>query len=303
MLVFRQFAIKLTAIAALVSSFSILPATAVAAETCPTYDFNALFVEDYYPGTAWAKGGSKKEITWSLNLTTIQTADNNLVPVSRPFSTDEAGWVQLAIDSWDSALDSITFRQVNNSTAELTIGYATFGTSGREGISTGIWEGWWGADNIRYKATIRIRDSANFLQTKTGFIHAIQHEVGNVLGLGDISPSSSLASVQEDPWQAPYGPLPLSDFDIGMIRQLYGESTCPSSWKNSTQLPTQSLTELIAQVAELQKSINLASDEISQLKNQVNEISALNTNLRQKNKALQAKIKRICAVKPKPKNC
>jgi hypothetical protein len=68
---------------------------------------------------------------------------------------------------------------------------------------------------------------------KNQFIHAVQHELGNVLGLGDIKPTKDIASTQEDSWQPPYGPIPLSDYDTGMIRQLYGESTCPSTFPNA----------------------------------------------------------------------
>jgi hypothetical protein len=52
------------------------------------------------------------------------------------------------------------------------------------------------------------------------------HELGNVLGMGDIRPRDDIESTQEDPWQQPYGPAALSAFDRAVIRQMYGESTC-----------------------------------------------------------------------------
>jgi FtsZ-binding cell division protein ZapB len=299
----RKFTTKAIVSAIFISGFSFIASAPAQAETCPTYDFNTLFFEDYYPGAVWTRNGVKKEITWSANTTSIETSGNNSSPVSRPFTALELSWLELAINSWDEALESISFRQVTTPTAELTIGYTTFSNTGLEAVATGIWTGWWGNDNIRYKTTIRLKDSSTFIQNKSGFIHAVQHEVGNILGLGDIRPTSTLQSVQEDPWQTPYGPLPLGNTDIGMIRQMYGESTCPSSWQNSVTVPSPTLAELVAQVAELQKSFDTAKQEISDLQDQINQVSATNDDLRKKNKALQAKLKKICSVKPKPRNC
>lgn len=303
MQIWRKLLIKFLSVSLLISGFLISTSVSANAETCPTYDFNKLFFEDYFPGTLWTRNGAKKEITWSANPTIIETSNGSSTPVTRPFTALELSWLELAINSWDEALDSISFRKVTTPTAELTIGYTAFSNSGLEGVATGIWTGWWDNNNIRYKMTIRLKDSNTFLQNKNGFIHAIQHEVGNILGLGDIRPTTELQSVQEDPWQTPHGPLPLSNTDIGMVRQLYGESTCPSSWQGNVTTPALTLPELIAKVADLETSFSSAKQEISDLQNEVKRISATNAQLRKQNKDLTAKIKRICNVKPKPKNC
>ncbi len=299
----RKIIIKSLALSITVSGLIGISTVTAAAETCPTYDFNKLFYEDYYPGTVWTRNAVKKEITWSANPTIIETSNSSSVTVSRPFTAVELSWIELAINSWDEALDSISFRRVTTSTAELTIGYTTFSSTGLDAVAIGIWTGWWDNNNIRYKTTIRLKDSNNFIETKNNFIHAVQHEVGNILGLGDIRPTTEFQSVQEDPWQTPYGPLPLSNTDIGMIRQLYGESTCPSSWQGKVTTPTLTMAELIVKVAELEKSFGTTKQEILDLQDQVAKLSTTNLQLRKQNKDLAAKLKRICNVKPKPKNC
>jgi hypothetical protein len=105
---------------------------------------------------------------------------------------------------------------------------------------------------------------------KSQFIHAVQHELGNVLGLGDIKPTNDFASTQEDSWQPPYGPVPLSDYDTGMIRQLYGESTCPSTFPNAaakaaSELKAKQEAELKAkQEAEAKAIADAAAQKVIQ---------------------------------------
>ncbi len=47
------------------------------------------------------------------------------------------------------------------------------------------------------------------------------HEIGNVLGLGDISPRQDIRSIQEDPFQEDFVGSSLWEFDVRMIKQLY----------------------------------------------------------------------------------
>lgn len=204
------------------------------AEECPTYDFNQVFYEDYYPGSVWAIQGNQRVITWTTKAS--QVFEEQVV---RPLTADEELWVIDALQSWDSVLTNISFQQSEqNASADLTIGYTALDSTPNQIGATGYWNAWWGGDSLRYRATIRLKATSSFLSTKEGFIHALQHEVGNVLGLGDIRPTADLESKQEDPWQAPYGTIPLSTFDIGLVRQLYGESTCPSSWAPLLPTPT-----------------------------------------------------------------
>ena len=55
------------------------------------------------------------------------------------------------------------------------------------------------------------------------FLTAVLHEIGNVLGLGDIRTRGDLQSIMEDPYDEIFKDDKLWEFDIKMIKQLYGE--------------------------------------------------------------------------------
>lgn len=200
------------------------PATASAspvessATECPTYDFPSLFFEDYFADTKWDNSSGARVIRWAPVVSGVLAGDT----VTRPFTATELDVVRSAFASFDAALDTIAFQEVALEQAEITIGWVNLSVGGADGY----WNARWSGARIRYVATIRLRDGSSTFRTNDGLRHGVQHELGNALGLGDIRPNPSFDSVQEDPWQAPYGPLTLSDFDRGMIRQLYGESTC-----------------------------------------------------------------------------
>jgi hypothetical protein len=195
-------------------------------EVCPAYDFQSLFFEDYYPGKKWDNRSGNKNITWSARALMI-----NDEPVTRSFTPEELTWIRSAFQSWDDALDTLKFSEMSQSAqAEVVIGYVALTSADNQPGANGYWDAWW-KGNWRYRATIKIKASnSDFLRVKDQFIHTVQHELGNVLGLGDIVPSSEFTSTQEDGLQPPFGAIPLSQFDTGMIRQLYGESTCPSTF-------------------------------------------------------------------------
>ena len=199
------------------------------AEDCPTYNFQSIFYDDYYPGTKWDNRGGIRNITWSANASVIHDES-----VTRSFTLEELEWIRSGFQSWDDALDSVKFTETPQSAqAEIVIGYVTLTSAANQPGATGYWNAWWN-NNWRYRATIKLKDgNTSWFSVKNQFIHAVQHELGNVLGLGDIKPTKDIASTQEDSWQPPYGPIPLSDYDTGMIRQLYGESTCPSTFPNA----------------------------------------------------------------------
>ena len=212
------------AIVLMFTSLTSLKPSSVQAEECTKQDFVSLFYDDYYPGTSWAQGGVQKTIRWTTSVSEI-AGDT----VSKAMTSNEMIWLREAIQSWDEATTSISFEESTDGSGELMIGWVPpqklpSGTSA-------YWNAWW-SNGIRNRATIKFGDGKVFLNDKNGFIHAARHELGNVLGLGDIRPSEAFSSVMEDPWKPPYGNLRLDDFDFGLIRQLYGESTCPSTWKS-----------------------------------------------------------------------
>lgn len=196
------------------------PVSAMAAAPCPTYDLASLFYDDYY-GTVWTAPGTSRTLRWTPFAATVHTE-----AVTRPFSEAELALVREAFAAWDAALDSIVLEEVaGGAPAEITIGWTPIAEMGTS--VDGYWNGWWGGDRIRSRATIRMRSSSGFLAAGgAGFKHGVMHELGNVLGMGDIRPRDDIESTQEDPWQQPYGPAALSAFDRAVIRQMYGESTC-----------------------------------------------------------------------------
>ena len=256
--------------------------SSASAEECPTYDFSSIFFEDYYPNKKWTAVGQTKTITWSLNASVIKDE-----VVTRKFSLNEVEWVKTAIKSWDDVLNSISFQQTDNEVADLLIGWVplTSGTNTSNYETYAYWNSSWVGD-IRNKSTIRMKQTANILQTKEGFIHVLQHELGNVLGVGDIKPSSAFQSVLEDPIQVRSEQIPLSDYDIGLIRQMYGESTCPSSWSNNpiTSTPIQ-------------------QDESVKLKTMIIDLTKEIEIIKMQNVTLSKKLSKICKQKPKPKGC
>lgn len=199
------------------------------AEVCPTYNFQGIFYDDYYPGTKWDNRNGIRNITWSANSPVI-----NDESVARAFIPEELEWIRSAFQSWDDALETVKFTEIPQSAqAEIVIGFVALTSAANQPGATGYWNAWWNS-NWRYRATIKLKVSnISWFSVKNQFIHAVQHELGNVLGLGDILPTNDFASTQEDSWQPPYGPIPLSDYDTGLIRQLYGESTCPSTFPNA----------------------------------------------------------------------
>ena len=213
---------------ALVCINLLVPIQQAQAEVCPVYNFQSLFFEEYY-GTKWDNRNGIRNITWSANASVIHDES-----VTRSFTLEELDWIRNAFQSWDDALDSVKFTETPQSAqAEIVIGYVTLISAANQPGATGYWNAWWN-DNWRNRATIKLKvGNTSWFSVKSQFIHAVQHELGNVLGLGDIKPTNEFASTQEDSWQPPYGPVPLNDYDTGMIRQLYGESTCPSTFPNA----------------------------------------------------------------------
>ena len=213
---------------ALVCINLLVPIQQAQAEVCPVYNFQSLFFEEYY-GTKWDNRNGIRNITWSANASVIHDES-----VTRSFTLEELDWIRNAFQSWDDALDSVKFTETPQSAqAEIVIGYVTLTSAANQPGAIGYWNAWWN-DNWRNRATIKLKvGSTSWFSVKSQFIHAVQHELGNVLGLGDIKPTNEFASTQEDSWQPPYGPVPLNDHDTGMNRQLYGESTCPSTFPNA----------------------------------------------------------------------
>lgn len=199
-----------------------MPVTTPAhAEDCPTYDLAKTFDQEFYPNLKWDTSSGNRIIKWTSNVTMV-----NGVTVDKPFNTNEDMWLVSAFNAWDMATDKISFQRVNDAgQADLVIGYTALQNNGYWTVQRDE-----NNPNIRTKGTIQISTTTPVVLTKEGFITVALSEIGNLLGLGDIQHPGTPHSVLLDPDTPPYGVLPLEDFDIDLIRQFYGESTCRSSW-------------------------------------------------------------------------
>lgn len=197
--------------------------TTAKAEDCPKYDLPSLFAEEFYPDIKWDNSSGLKVIKWSPFPTAIKG-----VPIARPFTAQELVYLQTSWDAWDVALSTFTFVRVDDpAQADVIVGYTPINENGfwtveSERNDKGVLS--------RVSGTIRISSTTPIVLTKEGFIEVAQSEIGNLLGLGDIQKTIETDSIMLDPDLPPFGESALNDFDISLIRQLYGESTCKSAW-------------------------------------------------------------------------
>lgn len=205
-------------IGSIILSLLVVTAPVAVGEECLKNNLTSLFFEEYFGDVKWDNRVAPREITWSTEVTSI-----NGVATERKFTAIESGWLQESFDSWDIALDTINFRRVTDQqSARILVGLGATKNNGLWSVEQ--------RGNFRESGTILITSISPFAATRSGFIEITQSEIGNLLGLGDIAENSPVDSVMKDPDTAPFGSIPLSDFDIDLVRQFYGESTCRSSW-------------------------------------------------------------------------
>ena len=275
-------------------SLEVLLPSKSSAEECPTIDPGKVFVFGYTPlFPTWTNKGESRVIKWAA-LEPGEFLNGKAVQVS--FGT-KISWLREAFNSWDDALDSISFLQVKSSESpDIRVGFTNILELDRVSLFN-VWPDIVNPNrsNIRNRATIEFKYDASFLYFKENFMQSAQFEIAQILGLGIINPSSDLVSIVEYPWQPPYSQIPLSDFDIALVRSLYGESTCPSSFPMVYQLRAEvsriksQLSAASQQVEDLQKSViaeqmrtKAAVDEIAKRDEQINSLARELTDLKQK---------------------
>jgi len=174
-----------------------------------------LFYTDYY-GVRWTAPGETRVVTWSTTNGTLDVPGIGSVPTSG----DAAAYIdefERAFQFWDEALASVEFRRTDEGNdADITI--AITDIDGRGGI-WGFWNATWFGTRVE-TASIQF-DRADI--DRVSVVTIAMHEIGNVLGLGDIRPSSSIRSVQEDPIPETFADDRLWADDIALIRRVYDE--------------------------------------------------------------------------------
>ncbi len=197
--------------------------TASAQEICRTFNFGQTFNFGYnsdFP--TWTTPGVKRVITWVA----LDSGELNGKRIQRSLGIQNLEWLKEAFQSWDDALDSVSFQEISTgSNADIKIGWTQVLQLDYETLFQVRT-----AQPVRTNASIELKTGSVFLIFKENFIQAVQSDIGHILGMGYINPSTEFESVMEWPFQAPYGQVPLGEFDVSLIRAIYSESTCPSSF-------------------------------------------------------------------------
>ena len=208
------------------------------AEDCPKVDLATYGLKVL---NIWKPENKVRVITWASNAKIIGPDE-----VSQPFTVTEEAWLVEAINSWGSVLDSIAFVKVDGSQSPmLSVGYTKLTGGTYPTATTGGTFGLWAAKPEINKAIIRLLDSAHqypgfdLFATRENFIKALQNEIGNVLGVSDyplkeMGPGSNV-TIFDNSKSRKYGQVELNDLDASIIRQAYGESTCPSAYTASAR--------------------------------------------------------------------
>ena len=227
-----------------------------AAETCSTTDFSTLHLtpmtSSLLTNPNWKLQGKVNVITWADNATSIAAPTGTLETVTSKFLESEDKWIEEAFNSFGEVLDSVTFVKVSDpAKAKILIGYTklTFLSPDRIVTTThGGAYGIWYTNPIPNStfAMVQFMDPSiwpkqNFevFSTEARFVHALQNELINILGINDMDynywPSNKTITILDNSKAATYGQLSLNDFDASMIRQVYGESTCPSTYTTTAR--------------------------------------------------------------------
>jgi len=211
-----------------VASSVIFPPRVIAVESCREFNFKETFDFGYnaeFP--TWNAPGTKRVITWA----TMDSGEINGKKIQRSFGSHTQDWLREAFKSWDDALDSISFKEVSLSEdIDIKIGWTQVLQLDYESLFNVK-----APNGLRSNATLEFKHQSTFLIFKENFIQAAQSDIGHILGMGYITPSSEVISVMEWPFQAPYGQVPLGEYDVALIRAIYSESTCPSTFNQVIQ--------------------------------------------------------------------
>ena len=227
-----------------------------AAETCPVTDFSTLHLTPMGPtlltNANWKLPGEVNVIPWADNAMLIPTTTGTLEPVTTKFSKAEDRWIEEAFNSFGEVLDSVAFVKVTNpSKAKILIGYTKLSFVSPDRLVTSTHSGDYGkwiskpipnstSAMVQFMdPSIWPRPNYEVFSTQERFVHALQNELINVLGINDMDynyrASNNTTTILDNSKAPTYGQIPLNDFDASLIRQLYGESTCPSTYSTSAR--------------------------------------------------------------------
>ena len=176
-------------------------------------DFGELFYEEYF------------NVKWYLDVIYWDIATDEIVtPYYQEIfpviyideDSKEYQIITKAFQLWDDALDTVSFEKDDSGSPNAQ--QITIGLVNDLRDENGLFEIEWDENNEIIKASIMIEKDLDEY-----FLTAVLHEIGNVLGLGDIRTRGDLQSIMEDPYDEIFKDDKLWEFDIKMIKQHYGE--------------------------------------------------------------------------------
>ena len=173
-----------------------------------------LFYDDF-TGAKWQVDDEIREITWSTVTNSLKLPSGKYVGVTASLE-DYLGQIRKAFEVWDHAIESIKFVETNDgNSADVTI--AATDIDGYGGLN-GYWNYNWDGNKHILEGTIQF----DRLDLNDGwFLTTAMHEIGNILGLGDLAVSGNYKSVQEDPFPRKFNANNLWAYDKHLILQVY----------------------------------------------------------------------------------
>ena len=183
------------------------------------------FFQNYFSVKWYTDDISVKTVTYSFSSTELRTTtDGTSKDITRLFSDPEKDIINNSIKAWDTSINKIQFKLVNdNSEADITFGLTFIdGKGGREvgwsAVKTSS------SSSLFNYVIVEVEDED--VLSDNDFTQKILNLIGKSLGFGDIRSTNSFESVMEVPAKGLYSEeVKLGDFDKGMIKTLYKESS------------------------------------------------------------------------------
>ena len=179
-----------------------------------TNSLDKIFNSGFYDAKWETKSGAVREITWSIVNTELFLPTGETIAVTE--SLDQyRNIIRDAFSIWDKELDSILFVESSSgNNADIALAATDLGEQG----DWSIWDYNWNSNKHITEATIRF----NSAKLNNGWLMTTaMHEIGNILGLGDIHPIESIKSVQEDPMPEKFVGNELWEDDKALLSQIY----------------------------------------------------------------------------------
>jgi Ca2+-binding RTX toxin-like protein len=182
-----------------------------------SFDFDTLFYDDYY-NVKWANQGQTVTISWSTVDTILILPFTGQQVAAAASAAPYIPVFQTAFALWDDALETVSFVQTNEGNS-ADVALAVTNIDGPGAIAA-FWNSAW-SNSLINDSTIRF-DLPDI--GPVDLLTTALHEIGNILGLGDIWPNPSILSVQEDPFPQSFSGNTLWQDDLDFIRFHYGET-------------------------------------------------------------------------------